>query len=866
MKFSFCFLSIFLALILISCGKYSTNKTNDFSEEYNFKKEILSKYGIKVFDEIENSEIDSLQREYLKFLVAYMPLSDIMEFDFDFFKTQVDYAILARNNFSWLKDIPEEIFKHYVLPYRVNNEVPDTARIYFYNLFQDLKLWQDSSVESVALEVNNRCHSMITYRGTDERTISPMDAIKACYGRCGEESTFLVTALRSVGIPARQVYVPRWSHSDDNHAWVEVYVNGNWKYIGACEPSPTINYGWFDEPATRAMLVHTREFGGKNQTSKTLSVNPNFRFINRTSDYAQTKKIIVVPVIDGIPVLNAEIKFYVLNYCELYSIHSSISGFKGYSIFETGYGSLDVIAVKDSLFGFVHLLPESTGVIKIDLKQNNLPDEYSVYFAPVGHKINRPEIDFTETQKRIRYNDSVRNSKTSGFYNKNIGDLFCKTFKYDNKIQEYLIRAAGNWQEIENFLISASYKNLQKYATELIYNLSEKDLIDTKAEILEEHLLYSLANKNLELDDEIFEKFVLSPRIEFEPLRKYRKNILDSIDDGLKNLFYSNVENIINYVDTVITTYDRIDFSQLNSYNVVISPASVNKYKIADVKSKLIYCVALCRSLGIPAYFDKVFKSVHIYDINNKCWYEFYNELSKDRGTLKLNIQSGSTDQKYWSDFTIANIDNNKIQTLEYEWGVSIQNFIEGIEFPEGNYMITISKRDLNGNSYVKRTYFNISKNKVTVVPFYSPEVPDFKVEKKVFKNKSVYNKYSAAINSSEILNKNGFTVLCWVNPNEEPSMHLISDLNKENKDLHQHKIKTIFLIDDNKNHLSAIEKFNVEFFVDKNYELLNLNSEIRKLPLLILININNEIIFLHSGYLVSVDRLVRQLVSWLVG
>ncbi|HOM36727.1 MAG TPA: transglutaminase domain-containing protein [Bacteroidales bacterium] len=864
MKFSFCFLFISIALIL-SCGKYSTNSnSNDFSEDYNFKEEILSKYGIKVFDEIENTQIDSLQIEYLKFLVAYMPLSDIMEFDFEFFKTQVDYAILARKNFSWAKDIPEEIFKHYVLPYRVNNEVPDTARIYFYNLFHDLKLWQDSSVEKVVLEVNNRCHSMITYRGTDERTISPMDAIKACYGRCGEESTFLVTALHSVGIPARQVYVPRWAHTDDNHAWVEVYVNGNWKYIGACEPAPILNYGWFSEHATRAILVHTREFGGKNQNLKTLSDNPNFRFINRTSDYAQTKKIIVVPVIDGVPILNAEIKFYVLNYCELYPIHISNSGFKGYSIFEIGYGSLDVIAVKDSLFGFVHLLPESTSVIKIDLKQNNLPDEFSVYYAPVGYKISRQEIDFTETQKRIHHNDSLRNSKISGFYTKNMGDLFCKTFKYDKKLQEYLIKAAGNWQEIENFLISASYKNIQKYASELIYNLPEKDLIDTKTEILEEHLFYSLENKNPQLDDELFIKFVLSPRIEFEPLRKYRKNILGSIDEGLKNLFYSNVKNIINYVDTVITTFDRVDFSELNSYNVAISPAAVNKYKIADVKSKMIYCVALCRSLGIPAYFDKVFKSVHIYDINNKIWYEFYNELSKDKGILKLNIQIGNPNQKYWSDFTIANIDKNKIQTLEYEWGFSIQNFIEGIELPEGNYMLTISKRDLNGNSYVKRTYFKISKNKVTVVPFYSLEVPNFKIEKKVLKNKTVYNKYSAAINSSEILNKNGFTVLCWVNPNEEPSLHLISDLNKENKNLHQHSIKTIFLIDDNKIHLSAIEKFNVEFFVDKNYELLNLNSEIKQLPLLIIVN-NNEIIFLHSGYLVSMDRLVSQLVSQLV-
>ncbi len=71
------------------------------------------------------------------------------------------------------------------------------------------------------------------------------------YGRCGEESTFLVAALRSVGIPARQVYTPRWAHTDDNHAWVEAWADGKWYFLGACEPEPVLNLGWFNAPASR---------------------------------------------------------------------------------------------------------------------------------------------------------------------------------------------------------------------------------------------------------------------------------------------------------------------------------------------------------------------------------------------------------------------------------------------------------------------------------------------------------------------------------------------------------------------------------------------------------------------------------------
>lgn len=59
----------------------------------------------------------------------------------------------------------------------------------------------------------------------------------------------LVAALRTVGIPARQVYTPRWAHTDDNHAWVEAWADGQWYYLGACEPEPELNVAWFSSTA-----------------------------------------------------------------------------------------------------------------------------------------------------------------------------------------------------------------------------------------------------------------------------------------------------------------------------------------------------------------------------------------------------------------------------------------------------------------------------------------------------------------------------------------------------------------------------------------------------------------------------------------
>lgn len=78
-------------------------------------------------------------------------------------------------------------------------------------------------MEDAILEVNHWCHEKATYQPSDARTHSPLATVYTAIGRCGEESTFLVAALRAVGIPARQIYTPRWAHTDDNHAWVEAW-------------------------------------------------------------------------------------------------------------------------------------------------------------------------------------------------------------------------------------------------------------------------------------------------------------------------------------------------------------------------------------------------------------------------------------------------------------------------------------------------------------------------------------------------------------------------------------------------------------------------------------------------------------------
>ena len=235
-----------------------------------------------------NQSMTPEEKEAMSFLYAYMPVGDIADYSGEFFLKNVRTSFQAKQEMPWGKQIPEDIFRHFVLPIRVNNENLDESRIVFYQELKDRV--KGLSLHDAVIEVNHWCHEKVIYTPSDARTSSPLASVKTAYGRCGEESTFTVAALRSVGIPARQVYTPRWAHTDDNHAWVEAWVDGQWYFLGACEPEPVLNLGWFNAPASRGMLMHTKVFGKYQGPEEVMVQTPLYTEINIIGNYAETAK------------------------------------------------------------------------------------------------------------------------------------------------------------------------------------------------------------------------------------------------------------------------------------------------------------------------------------------------------------------------------------------------------------------------------------------------------------------------------------------------------------------------------------------------------------------------------------------------
>ncbi|MCX6238125.1 MAG: transglutaminase-like domain-containing protein [Bacteroidia bacterium] len=345
------FLSIILVSILfVACSQKQALIQNpariaDIQRMLVVQKELTSKSILPIWDIFKKPLSDS-EKQAMEFLYAYMPLSDLADYNPGFYLKNVQVSLQARQEMTWGKTLPEEEFLHFVLPVRVNNENLDNFREVMYpEISERIK---GLSMKDAALEINHWCHEKVTYRGTDSRTSAPLSTVKKSFGRCGEESTFTVAALRTAGIPARQVYTPRWAHSDDNHAWVEVWIDGKWNYMGACEPDVDLNMGWFSEPATRVMLVHTRAFGRYFGKGNVIVNEDRFSELNLTSNYATTKKVTIsVKNTDGTPADSAKVEFQLYNYAEYYPIASGLTNANGMTSLNTGMGDLIIRASKN---------------------------------------------------------------------------------------------------------------------------------------------------------------------------------------------------------------------------------------------------------------------------------------------------------------------------------------------------------------------------------------------------------------------------------------------------------------------------------------------------------------------------------------
>lgn len=867
---------VILLIIITSCD--SNRLINDRYLKRDIQKRFkqISSIADKRKDELlqifSDNNLGRAEREGLKFYLASMPLSDLADYNSSFYLANIRKSIQARTHFPWSSDIPDHIFLHYVLPIRVNNENLDSFRIKYYNELAG-RLEGFNDIEEAALEINHWCHEKVSYQGADIRTSSPMATILSARGRCGEESTLTVAALRTVGIPARQVYVPRWSHSDDNHAWVEVWISGEWKYMGACEPEPVMNHGWFTEAASRSMLINTKSFGKYYGNENIVRKYKYYSEINNLGMYAITKDLTVrVLDTDNKPVRGAEVRYGLYNYAEFYPVAATITDASGITSLTTGLGSLMVWCSENGKYGFDLVSVSENDSLTLIIggdTEDGTTCKFSLK-APDPSKKNPGLTDkqVIENRRRLMQEDSIRQRYIDSWIDTAGIHAFADISGYNfDDLALPISRSMGNYRAIISFLDKVDVNNRED-ALALLNYIAEKDLRDTPGKILMDHLENARKFHTENLTVDIFNKYVLNPRIANEIISPWRGFLQQIHDFDTIMLFKKDPGKIADWIDDNV----QID-NERNYYNVPLSPRGSIELGLTDHQSRNILFVALCRSYGIPARLA-VGKGNVQYFKDGK-WFEtpFCDEKKSISGSarLTLSLTGKYTEAEYNTDFSLARITQGNYKTLDYGQAKNINDFDWPLRSDPGKYMLVCGKRFVDNEILSEILFFELAPDESREINF---SLPDKKMFSQLYKTISPGYKLYDGEKYISLADTNGKGMLiAWLNHDNEPTKHFLSELTEKAEEFNKWGGR-IYLVTDS---TSLTESWDLSskrdlpdiclFAFESSYKLLtdlfpDQDQNNILLPFVILINPQSEVIYKSEGYQIGLTDQILTIIN----
>lgn len=740
--------------------------------------------------------------DYVDFLYKSMPLPDSLMFDRAYWEANVAKTLEVRERMGW--NVPEREFRHFVLPLRVNNENLDDFRtVYADSLCARV---QGMSIADAALEINHWCHERATYVPSDGRTLGPMALIRSGLGRCGEESVLAVAALRAAGIPARQVYTPRWAHTDDNHAWVEVFVDGNWHFMGACEPEPVLDLGWFNSSVSRAMLLHTKVYGDYHGPEDVISRTSAYTEINCIKSYIPTRRT-TVSVVDtcGAAVPGAVVEFKIYNYAEFYPVAHYLSDAAGQASLDTGLGDVVVWASKGDMWGLAVAGNEHSTVVL----DKHIGGEYSFDLEIVPPAEN--PLPNNATPQMIE--DNARRLE-----------------------EENIIRQA---------------RPHPKTADPGLF-LAAKDAIDIDPAVIEEILAYGLCG----------DRYVDCPRVELEKLVPYRQEIRNGLKNN--NITLENPQAAAKWIADNIT----LD-SVRNPQGLRIPPLYVWRGRVADIRSRNIFFVALCRSLAYPARLDEATGRAEYRGTDGQ-WYpadfgdEQVSNISKADLSLSYNRQPGSPVAlpKYYYNYTLSRIYDSAPHLCEFDEDGPVRM---SYSLDQGYYMLTSGTRLADGSVLAHVHCFNLGaggSSREVVLPAAQDRI-------QVIGSLDAEQLFLAdgADQQGSILatSGRGYFMLCITGVHDEPTIHAIGQLSEMAGRINEWGRKVIVLDGavpqglENMVHGNDVDR--------KIYDMLCAGVEHSgpmTLPLVAVADSFGRIVYLSSGYNTSMESQLSHVLSQL--
>lgn len=817
-------------------------------QEKGREKELPLGLSVRLLREKKREILDALEccddeeAQAFMFLYSAMPISDLLDYPASLFLAYARHGVFLWNQGLFAGRVPERIFANYVLHYRVNNEDIADVRGFFHDRIMGAaeelpRLTQGGPMYDAAVDVNFWCAGEATYRSTDDRTQNPRTMFGVTMGRCGEESTLGVTALRSVGIPARQIYAPLWTHCDDNHAWVEAWCDGEWHFLGACEPEEKLDRGWFVEPASRAMVLHSRWFGKDEPQDPQVGPKGMAKVLNHMERYAHTA-LLTVRAVDqsGRPVPGAKLNFQVANHGELGSVAVIWAGTegedRGIARLTTGLGDLYISASGSGKSGEGAVYGETMVSLwgmepgqeaECTVVLDRAPECWEgwrelEFHAPKPCDIHGGALTPQQEESgaaRLAKAAEHRQKKAAGLYDRREAERALGRFSGDDRAlaEDILRKAHGNIAEIVRFLEwdapeldmafgcaegasqephgngNAEVKahngagvGGERWKLEVLKTLREKDYWDIKADVLKDCCRAGAVYGGT-VRKEIFFRYCICPRVSDELLVCCRELLLRCIDEETKEEIRRNPACLPALAEKWIVSMPELEYE-----NLITTPVGCVRGGVGSSHSREVFCVNLYRSLGIPARLNPLDERMEYYCEKDSGEGIFVaagapGEESCSSCVLTL-VEDGSVKLGDWEHYSLERFEGAEFRRLGV-WGVTeeIKDGRLELNLRPGIYRIFTVNRKKNGNQLARMTVFALHKGERREEVLSLKEVSVEGLLTRTAIEDFALRHPDGGSEKLSALSGGGKALFLWLEVTREPTEHILNELYEKRED-----------------------------------------------------------------------------------
>lgn len=605
----------------------------------------------------------------------------------------------ARKRFAWGKKIPEDIYLKYVVPLRVGAEPLQPFRPKFLNEIGP-RLDSLHSLARAALEVNLFLGERVGFKPTDRRSQGPLTTLSCGFGRCGELAILAIDAMRSVGIPARGVWVPFWSARDNNHVWIEVYTENGWKYLGPAEPATRLNKAWFDHAVQRAGIVLTKGRSLYADDPDAVKAAEGYQ-LNVTRNYVSPAKLIVrTPPKWG---KEDHVWFAVFNFGTIRPL-VELQPKDGLASLEVGDGDFILMGLYHGKLFFKKFTARPNRTTRVDLDvSETAPQEFTLTYPwPPVSPNKEPDL---LTKKRIELALALRRQRDKKRYlaGRKVEEFLDRAAPYRKELREILAHSPGNEATVLNALLAVPEQQ-RANAVFILSCLSDKDLREVRPDVLANWLRRKPGRY---AGNDALKGYVLDPQIgyEYSGTGLPAKYVTAPLHFNSLNGLRSAVARYASLVDSTL--------AQRPLPPVTIDHLLADRIPVSGLNAALWWTDRLRRS-GVPARREPL-----------GSWLEFYfkgkwlpllpaqpaklgdrNAIPRIRAhyepaaTIKLQWEKQSSAPKWESNFLFLRIEKNGIPDYLHDFPRALRQRGNHttVALDPGRYLFTAGCRNKRGD------------------------------------------------------------------------------------------------------------------------------------------------------------------------